>query len=309
MIRDRWEAFKNGPAAGRVRLAAMRSARLLVLLAMAVWLAAGAPAIRAQAPPAASGRPTEADLQAITDGGRRIATYHEAITRSRAALAQRQPDQAEARAVAVDRNGVTHVIFLRRDQVGPEARGWVPIADATWQPRAGEVASLVMLDKPKPPAADVTQHLRALEAARGAAAAKSGGPPPPYDEAVFKEPGATAYVVYLQTRPERADAARFGSDARFRISGDGLQVMEMLPLHAETTTVAVPARAGASPTLHSHTQGDLPAETDVAVVLEHPALAPHLVLTPRHMFRIEADGHISWLGPNAVPPASPGGAR
>jgi hypothetical protein len=125
---------------------------------------------------------------------------------------------------------------------------------------------------------------------------------------VFKEKAGAAYVVYLQTQ-SAPGAARFGSDVRLRISGDGMQVGEMVPLHDETSTVPVPARPGASPTLHSHTQGDLPTETDVAVVLEHPTIAPHLLLTPHHMFRIEADGRLSYLGPNAVPPAAPGGGR
>lgn len=296
MIRDRREGFKNlvdsGPMESRVSTA-VAAAGVLLLAALAAPL---------EAQPA--GRPTEAELQAITDGGKRIAAYHEAIAGCRAALAQRQPDLGESRAVTVDRNGVMHVFFLRRETAGKER--WIPLADATWQPRAGEVGSLVMMDQAKAPPADVIGHLRALDAARTGTAARPGGPPAPFDEAVFKEKGSVAYVVYLQTRPERTDAARFGSDVRIRLSGDGLQVGEVTPLHDATTTVAVPPRAGASPTLHSHAQGDLPTETDVAVVLDHPTIAPHLVLTPRHMFRIEADGRIQWLGPNAVPPAAPG---
>ena len=316
MIRDRWEGFKNGvdsrPMTKPSHFAAAAACAWL-LAALPAQLRAQATGVPAPAPTQApgqtgdAGRPADADLQAITDGGRRIAAYHEAIAGSRAALVKLQPDQGEARAVVVDRKDVMHVFFLRRDAVGQETRGWVPVADATWQPRAGEVGSLVLLDPAKAPPADVVGHLRALEAARAGVAAKPGGPPAPYDEAVFKEKGSVAYTVYLQTRPERADAARFGSDVRVRISGDGMQVGDIVPLHDASTTVAVPARPGASPTLHSHAQGDLPTETDVAVVLDHPTLAPHLVLTPRHMFRIEADGRILWLGPNAVPPAAPGG--
>jgi len=289
----------------------MTQRHVAVLLLAAVGLgavAAGAPPV--PAPPAAPmSRPTEADLQAISDEGRRIAVYHEAVAKCRAAVARQRPDLAEARAVVVDRNGVPHVFFFRREESGAVVRGWVLGADVAYQPRAGEVGTTVFPDPAKTPPADAVNHLRAVEAARGAVSTRPGGPPAPWDEAVFKEKAGGAYVVYLQTRPERADAARFGSDARFRISGDGLQVGEMTPLHGDTTTVAVPARPGASPTLHSHATGDLPTETDVAVVLDHPALAPHLVLTPRHMFRIESDGHISYLGPNAVPPADSGGGR
>jgi len=188
-------------------------------------------------------------------------------------------------------------------------RGWVPLADAVYQPRAGEVGATVFPDPAKAAQPDAVNALRAIEAARGYVNARPGGAPAPWDEPVFKEKAGGAWVVTLQTRPERADAARFGADARFRVTADGMQVGEMTPLHGDTTMVAVPARPGASPTLHSHAQGDLPTDTDVAVVLDHPSLAPHLILTPRHMFRIEADGRISYLGPNAVPPAEPGGGR
>src|SRR5262245_61226145 len=323
MIRDQREGFKNGVDSGPMPgpgqpIRPMSHAGLVAAAVAAMCFVAAPPrSVRAQAPgvpapapaPAApeTGRPTGEQLQAITDGGKRIAAYHEAIAGCRAALAQRQPGLGEARGVVVERNGVMHVFFLRRQAVDKDTRSWIPVADATWQPRAGEVGALVMMDQAKAPPADAIGHLRALEAARAGAAARPGGPPAPFDEAVFKEKGAGAYVVYLQTRPERADAARFGSDVRMRISGDGMQVGEVAPLPDATVTVAVPARPGATPTLHSHAQGDLPTETDVAVVLDHPTIAPHLVLTPRHMFRIEADGRIQWLGPNAAPPAAPEG--
>ena len=64
---------------------------------------------------------------------------------------------------------------------------------------------------------------------------------------------------------------------RVRVSGDGMQAGEVRPLHDATVTVAVSSRPGGSPTLHTHAQSDLPTETDVAVVLEHPGLAPLLV--------------------------------
>lgn len=263
----------------------------------------------AGAEPWAAVRPTDADLQEITDSGRRIAVYHEAVRKTRAALSGQRPDIAEARGVVVDYKGATHVYFFRKDETGGQMRGWVLLADAVYQPRAGEIGATVFPDPGKAPPPDAINALRAIEAARGYVNAKPGGPPAPWDEAVYKEKTGGAWMVTLQTRPERQDAARFGADARFRVSGDGMQVGDMMPLHNETTTVAVPARPGASPTLHSHAHGDLPTDTDVAVVLDHPSLAPHLILTPHHMFRIESDGRISYLGPNAVPPVEPGGGR
>ncbi|HEV8199668.1 MAG TPA: hypothetical protein VGS03_06580 [Candidatus Polarisedimenticolia bacterium] len=268
--------------------------------------AAGTPAVTA-APPVAFAPPTGEELQTISENGRRIAAYHEAVTKTRAALAPQHPEVAEARAVVVDRNGVPHVFFFHRDETGPQPR-WVLIADVVYQSRAGEVGATVFPDPAKAPPADAVTHLRAIEAARAGVVAKPGGPTGPWDEAVFKEKTGGAYMVYLQTQAA-PNTARFGSDARLRISGDGMQVGEMTVLHVETTAVPVPARAGASPTLHSHPQGDLPTDTDVAMVVDHPTIAPHLILTPHHMFRIESDGRVSYLGPNAVPPAASGGGR
>jgi hypothetical protein len=296
-------------AAPLLAAACLAAAGARPVLAQAPGSAAGMPAQGAAAAPAPFARPTEAELQEITDSGRRIAVYHEAVTKTRAALSRQRPEIAEARGVVVDFKGATHVYFFRKDEAGGSMRGWILIADAVYQPRAGEVGATVFPDPAKAPPVDAIQALRAIEAARGSVSARPGGPPAPWDEAAFKEKTGGAWMVTLQTRPERADSARFGADARFRISGDGMQVGDMTALHTDTTTVAVPARPGASPTLHSHSQGDLPTDTDVAVVLDHPSLAPHLILTPRHMFRIEADGRINYLGPNSVPPAAPGGGR
>lgn len=315
MIRDRRDRFKKGldsPAMFEPPIAVWhRLVRLGAAFGLVAALGSGT-GVQAQtpgtsAPPVAFARPTPEELQAVTENGRRIAAYHEAVAKSRAALAAQHPEVAEARAVVVDRNGVPHVSFFLRDETGPQPR-WVLIADVVYQARAGEVGATVFPDRAKAPPADAVTHLRAIEAARAGATTKPGGPIAPWDEAVFKEKTGGAYVVYLQTQAA-PNTARFGSDARLRISGDGMQVGEMIVLHGETTTVPVPARAGASPTLHSHAQGDLPTDTDVAVVLEHPTIAPHLILTPHHMFRIEPDGRVSYLGPNAVPPAAPGGSR
>ena len=76
------------------------------------------------------------------------------------------------------------------------------------------------------------------------------------------------------------------------------RVAGLEPLHAEATSVALPGGASSGPTVHTHLEEDLPTVTDVALVLRNPNLAPHLILTPRHIFRIDAEGVISYLGSN-----------
>jgi hypothetical protein len=93
-----------------------------------------------------------------------------------------------------------------------------------------------------------------------------------------------------------------------RVAASGRQLRSIEGLHAgDPIAVPIPARATGQATLHTHTTGDLPTPTDVALVRIHPALAPHLVMTPRHIFRIDRDGKVTWLGPNAAP--ATGGRR
>ena len=274
---------------------------------LAIALVAGCLAARAwaQGTPV---RPADDALKAVSDLGRRIASYHEGVERCRAALKAQRADLEDARAVMVDRNGVLHVVFMRQETGTKETRPWMMVADAVFQPKAGEVVSLQVIDPSKVPPFDATATMRALDLARTGAAA-SAHLAPPFLEAALKDKVTAPFMVYLQAKPEGARAVRFGGDVLVRLGADGAQIAEVRPLHDAAVTVQVPAKAGAEPTLHSHGTGDLPTETDIATVLEHPTLAPHLVLTPRYMFRIEGDGSITYIGPNSVPPVPAGGAR
>jgi hypothetical protein len=91
------------------------------------------------------------------------------------------------------------------------------------------------------------------------------------------------------------------------VTADGTHLTEFAPTHGPGEAVDVAPGDGTTPTLHTHASVDLPTATDVAQVIDHPGVAPHLVLTPHWMFRITADGVITWLGPNAVPPVTHGG--
>ncbi|HEV8120084.1 MAG TPA: hypothetical protein VGQ67_03745 [Candidatus Polarisedimenticolia bacterium] len=253
-------------------------------------------------------RPSDEALKGVTELGRKIASYHEGIERCRAALKAQRADLEDARAVMVDRNGVLHVVFMRPETGPNETRPLMMVADAVFQPKAGEVVSLQVIDPSKAAPVDAAAFLRALESAR-AGATTSAHLTPPYIEAAFKEKPNGAYTVYVQSKPEGARMARFGADVLVRVGADGSALAEVRSLHDATVNIQVPAKGGTEPTLHSHGTGDLPTETDIATVLEHPTLAPHLVLTPRYMFRIESDGSITYIGPNSVPPVPAGGAH
>ncbi len=261
-------------------------------------------------PAAPAARPADDVLASITREGQRIASYHEAVAKTRARIAAAKPDLLDqGRMFVVERAGTWHVLLVGREMDGTDARGWLLKADAVFQPKAGEVAKLDLIEPPRPAPADAQATLRALDAALQSAQLVAKDYRPPYDEAIFRLPGKPGgFVVYLQSRSGAQGFARPGADLKGGVTADGTRLTEFAPMHGPGEAADVPPGDGTTPTLHSHVTIDLPTATDVATVIDHPAVAPHLVLTPHWMFRITADGVITWLGPNAVPPVSHGGS-
>ena len=95
-------------------------------------------------------------------------------------------------------------------------------------------------------------------------------------------------------------------DLAWRLSRDVLAALDQVVALAPLVTAA---GATDEPTAHSHLDNDLPTATDVAMVMIWPTLAPHLVLTPHHIFRIDADGTIGYLDPNESLDAEAGGVE
>jgi hypothetical protein len=287
----------------RVRHRAAATIVAVLFAALPAWTPAQTPV---QTP---LSRPDDEAVRAVETEGRRIASYHEAVEKARERLRQQDPALAEgARVVVVERAGAWHVVLMRRDDSHPESKAMVMAADAVFQPKAGEIVSFQAYTPPKPAPPDAQAALRAIETARAGAQNQPGLARPPFEESVFREKGGS-FTVVLHSKPDVAGTVKFGADLLARVGSDGAQLVEIKPLHDVTVAVKVPAKEGAEPGLHTHTSGDLPTATDVALVIEHPTLAPHLVLTPHWMFRIEADGGLTWLGPNEVPPVAPGGGR
>ena len=283
-----------------VRLACQGPAAVL-LAALLGHLAAGPLA-------AVPERPSEEELRLVETRGRRIASYHEAVARTRAKYEKHMPDLDESvRWVVVDRGGSWRVILMRPVSGQAEPKAWQMLAEVGFNYKAGEVTTFERYMPPRQAPADALALQRAIDAAASVIALYVPDSRAPFEVSAFKEADKTC-SVYLQATPE-SGVQRFGSDLFSTVSGDGMKVTKSTPLHVGTPAMPVAASAAGEPTLHSHVEGDLPAETDVAMVIEHPKLAPHLVLTPRYMFRIDQAGAITYLGPNQVPPAAPGGTN
>ena len=269
---------------------------------------AQAPAARPPAAPAGGDRPADEMLRAVETEGRRIATYREAIDKARAQAREKNPDLLEGtRMVVVNRSGTWHVVFLRQVTTAGVTKGLMAVADAVFNPRAGDLSAFQAFDPPRASPSDAQAALRAGDSSisRGQQGLPGGTT---FEETMMRD-GQGPWTVYLLRRPTVPGTVSIGGDFVATVSPDGTQVTDIKPIHDKSVGDSVPLAKSVSPTLHMHPSGDLPTATDVAMVLEHPALAPHLVLTPRWMFRIEESGAITYLGPNSVPPVASGGAH
>src|SRR3989442_1028106 len=234
-----------------------------------------------------------------------------AITRSREILS--------GPAMIPDREGwrVMYVGDSSRDLAasGMVRKGLSIVAETTFSPDAGQLGTLALVIPPRTAPATIQSYVRSLEQAEVATIGRPEGGQPLLEAVVREKDGTfTVYVISQQREEGERDAAAgmagsvlFGRDYMVRIAASGRQVLSVEKLHDGHASMPLQPRAPGAPLLHEHDKGDLPAPTDVALVLRHRVLAPLLVLTQRFMFRIDGEGAVTWLGsnPNPKPGASP----
>ena len=106
------------------------------------------------------------------------------------------------------------------------------------------------------------------------------------------------WLVYLTPSADAASVWPLGDDVRYRVSPDGLRVLETHRMHvgmmeASRGTASGDARLVAKGT--GKALRDLPEDSDVFhVLMNRPAVA-EVVVTPRHRYRIDVDGSIRLL--------------
>lgn len=280
------------------------------------WLVMAAVSLAAATGPALpqDDHPSEESLRLLQERGRTIALYLDAVDRGarRFSLQSGQSKPPDRTIAIVDRDG-WRVLFLKDLAIDPAPSGpktgLLLMGDTTFSPDAREVGDLRLMLPPHAATASAQSYARALGQAETAVAALPGAGPP-WEDAVVREKDGTFTVYLVSHKPDKDEAGTaggppkgvsFGHDFVVRVAASGRQVTSTDLLHTRSTAVPLAPRPAGQPTLHAHEQGDLPTPTDVALVVRNPALAPHLVLTPRSMFRIDAEGGVTWLGANPVP--------
>jgi hypothetical protein len=251
--------------------------------------------------------PSVDQIAGIEAEGRRIAQYFQALAAAQQAFeAEASPGATSDTRVIVTRRDGLHVLFaLDPDRTMLNDKPKL-VAEAVYEPRESRLKIFKHLPTPRAVPGVVGDHLLALKSSQVAASATEGASPP-FDAALFFDKGQS-FRVYLLAAP--ADGTvRFGGDFLVTVARNPIRVDSIEPLHDAIWPVPLPSGAAGDPTAHSHPHDDLPTATDVALVMLHPALAPHLVLTRRHLFRIEADGTIGYLGANEAAGPAAGAAE
>jgi hypothetical protein len=275
------------------------------VIRLTVFVAAVSGGIGPGAPLCDEPSPLVDQLREIEAEGRRIALYFVALAAAQDEFDRKAPAGAVSdRQVIVARRDGWHVLFVtdpdpRKIKEKPKL-----VAEVVFNPKTSHIRTFRYVEDPRSVPGIAWDHLLAVESARLAGAAAEDANPP-FDAAIFFEQGLT-FRLYLTPTP--ADGMiRFGGDFLMTVERNPVSVTSIESLHAATWPVALPAVATDEPTAHSHLENDLPTATDVALVMAWPTLAPHLVLTPRYLFRIDADGTIGYLGPSEPLDAASGG--
>jgi hypothetical protein len=259
-------------------------AKLSVALAMGLLVA---PYLSAQA----VGRPSDAELAAITARGRELAEYDAAAWHATDAVQTANPKTIEGQHyLAKKENGSWSVVFGALH------------ADKSKFLMAYEAQQLVKrkefsVKKDDPAKEDEGFYLfaaRALELAL----LDFGRANRPYNAAVLPTTQAgeggqeTLFYVYLYPAQTKTGIYPLGGDVRYLVSANGLKIVAKRQLHT-TVLDAAPARgkkivAG----YHTHVMSDEPEDTDVLHVLQQDPPLPEIIATRHFMYEVKEDGTI-----------------
>jgi hypothetical protein len=115
-----------------------------------------------------------------------------------------------------------------------------------------------------------------------------------YNAAVIPAPTQNFYV-YLLPAQTKARVFPLGGDVRYRVSADGLKIVEKRRLHKSIIEFSVPKDKEIAMGFHSAVLDDAPEDTDVFHVLARDPKVPELVATSKYVYQINADGSINYL--------------
>jgi hypothetical protein len=119
----------------------------------------------------------------------------------------------------------------------------------------------------------------------------------PYNFAVLPA-SADGIFVYIYPAQVKENVYRMGDDVRYRMSADGMTIIEKRQLHKsiiESDVAAVPAGSSAAGGFHTHVLSDVPEDTDVFLVAKRHPSVPEFIGAGKYVYRIDVDGKITMV--------------
>jgi len=235
--------------------------------------------------------PSDAELVEISERGRALAEYDQAVWHASDALKTANPKTAEGQQyLAKKENGRWTVAFgaLNADKskflIGYEA-------EQLEKPKEFEV-------KKVEPAKEETGFY--LFAARALEIVSSDfrHANRPYNTAVLPVigPGAKdqpgSLYVYFYPAQTKAGIYPLGGDIRYLVSADGTKIIEKRPMHNSIIEVAPVKGKKIVAGLHTHVLAEVPEDTDVLHVLQQDPPLPETIGTQHFVYEVAIDGTI-----------------
>ena len=254
-------------------------ATLLLAMAIAtIFSAQEAVAQKAEAP-------TAEDLAAITERGRLLHEYDQAVWHATDAVQMANPKTVEGqRYIAKKENSKWIVVF---GKLSDDRTRFDISYEADEQATLRNFAVREELKERQ----DEGFFLFAARA-MGVTAKDFGKTSRPYNIAVLPGPSEQLYV-YLYPAQTKARVNPLGGDVRYLVSADGVKILEKRQMHKtiieNQPTQQMKKIVGGH---HTHVLSDLPEDTDVFHVLTQDPPAPEIIVTPQLIYKVMADGTI-----------------
>lgn len=238
----------------------------------------------------AQNAPTQQELDAVTTRGRALAGYQRAAWTASAQLFATNPDPWKvSRYVAYHADSGWVVAFGRMN--AERDTFYVSHIAVPAVVNGQRVDSLFEFETFPQPGPDTDFLVRAARA-MDLAVLTHGATSRPYSAAAIPNESGD-WLVYLTPSADAASVWPLGDDVRYRVSSDGMKILETHRMHAgmvETDNVATSARLTArrgGRTLH-----DLPEDSDVFHVLMTRKPVPTTLATRHFNYLIGIDGSI-----------------
>lgn len=264
----RCNGSKYGPIRGRIDVGCAGRLTIIVFVMLNTLMAVARGA-------------TDPVMENISSRGSLLAEYDRAAWQATDALRTKHPNEHSFNRYVAKKTRSGWAIGF--GQINRDGNKFLVRYEAIQHPGVGY--TITEFDPPKEDSGFYLAGAIGIEVALKAFA----GDQPSYNVAALPIQSGGIYV-YIYPAQSRPDVFPIGGDARFRLSQDGRNLMEVRQLHEGILESR--SASDAANSFHTHVLRDQPEDTDVFLVLTRQPRIPEAVVTNKHIYWIRTDGTI-----------------